>query len=593
MKLSLPLVAALALWPAAGPSTESWNQAARISVLHEGRVKPLDTLARQLLQYLSENEKFRGYKDPATGAWVEVFPEGGPVASVLGMVADPNRVHGLRLIKIGHPAMKERFGLALDQTYFSLKDLEPAREKLTDEAMRIDPDAATSEERAVLKVVHQFMTIEALFLERIFAIFPIPFGENRAWPTPVDIRLWLDGNAPPNTRASEGFAALDAFAAADPSRRNRMREALDHYAGALAALRAGDPSKFEGLASRLRALNPEAFPSERRLDTELTYNRVRPFHWASGVFFLASLAFLMALVFQSGKAWFAALVVHVGALGLCGYGYALRWIIADRYPLSNHYESMIMCAIGASALVTLLELVVRPRGVIGLGGTIVASVLLVLANNVPAFAEQGFVAPLVPALQTVWMTIHVPIIMTGYAMGMLLMALGHIYLIRYLKTGAEADLYLDRVMRVVLQLTVLFLLFGIVLGAVWAGEAWGRPWGWDMKETWALITLLCYLAMVHARFLGAIRTFGTAIASLAAFQILILTYYGVNFLFGKGLHTYGFGSGDVWPLIAFFAVEAVFAGICFAVHLGRGGTNAPPRETHDMIVPDKELREEP
>jgi cytochrome c biogenesis factor len=122
---------------------------------------------------------------------------------------------------------------------------------------------------------------------------------------------------------------------------------------------------------------------------------------------------------------------------------------------------------------------------------------------------------------------------------------------------------------------VLFLLIGIILGAVWAGEAWGRPWGWDMKETWALITLLAYLAILHARFLGALRAFGTSIASLAAFQILILTYYGVNFLFGKGLHTYGFGSGDAWPLAGFFAAEAVFAGVCAVVRSRRGVSRAP------------------
>jgi len=104
-----------------------------------------------------------------------------------------------------------------------------------------------------------------------------------------------------------------------------------------------------------------------------------------------------------------------------------------------------------------------------------------------------------------------------------------------------------------------------------------------MKETWALITLLCYLAMVHGRFLGAIRSFGTAIASLGAFQILILTYYGVNFLFGKGLHTYGFGAGEVWPLVVFFMAEFVFAVVCFAVHIRRGGIDSPARESHDML----------
>ncbi|HKR55820.1 MAG TPA: cytochrome c biogenesis protein CcsA [Gemmatimonadales bacterium] len=582
--MKLVALASVVLLMAAAPDV-STGEAARVAIQHEGRVKPFDTFARQLMQYLSEKERFRGYSDPETGSWVDVFPEGDPVAAVLKMIADPRSVHAQRFIKIGHPGLKAHFGLEAGRTYFSLKDLEPARDKMIAEARQIDEDAATSEQRATMKIVHQFMTIESLYQERILTIFPIPYGENRTWATPVEVRMWLDGHAPAGGRAQECHAALTAFAAADASRRSRLQAALDHYSAALDSLRNGDTSRFAGLANELRALNPEAFPSERRLAVELKYNRVHPFHIASGVFFLGAIAFLMALVFKSTKTWIAALIVHAGALGLCGYGYALRWIIADRYPLSNHYESMIMCAIGASLLAGVLELIMRPKAVIGLGGSIVASLLLVLANNVPAFAEQGFVAPLVPALQTVWMTIHVPIIMTGYAMGMLLMVMGHLYLVGYLKSGSTVDEFLDRVMRMVLQLTVLFLLFGIILGAVWAGEAWGRPWGWDMKETWALITLLCYLAILHGRFLGALRTFGTAIASLGAFQILILTYYGVNFLFGKGLHTYGFGAGEVWPLIVFFIAEAVFAGVCLAVHLKRGGTDKPATETHDMIAP--------
>jgi ABC-type transport system involved in cytochrome c biogenesis permease subunit len=146
------------------------------------------------------------------------------------------------------------------------------------------------------------------------------------------------------------------------------------------------------------------------------------------------------------------------------------------------------------------------------------------------------------------------------------MVLGHVYLAYHLFAPtrydklAQLDTYLHRI----LQVTVLFLLAGIILGAVWAGEAWGRPWGWDMKEVWALITLLVYLAMVHARFAGAIKGFGMAALSVAAFSVVILCYYGVNFLFGKGLHTYGFGSGDWLPLFIYFGIEAVFVGICLA-----------------------------
>lgn len=80
-----------------------------------------------------------------------------------------------------------------------------------------------------------------------------------------------------------------------------------------------------------------------------------------------------------------------------------------------------------------------------------------------------------------------------------------------------------------------------------------------MKEVWALITFLAYLAMLHGRFTGYVRGLGTALGSLGAFALLVLCYYGVNFLFGKGLHTYGFGSGEVFPLVVFFAAEAALA----------------------------------
>jgi cytochrome c-type biogenesis protein CcsB len=254
------------------------------------------------------------------------------------------------------------------------------------------------------------------------------------------------------------------------------------------------------------------------------------------------------------------------------WGYGLRWIIAGRYPLSNHYESMAMCALGASLLTAVLELVLNTKRVVGMSGSLVGCILLVLANEVPTFAEQGFVAPLVPALQTVWMTIHVPVIMIGYAMGMLLAVLGHVHLIKLIAHKDDPSWVesIEKIMYRVLQLTVLFLLVGIILGAVWAGEAWGRPWGWDMKETWALITLLCYLAMLHARFVGFLKPFWMSVSSLFSFAILILTYYGVNFLFGKGLHTYGFGSGDWFWLSLFFAIEALLVAVATVIHFSRG-----------------------
>lgn len=562
--------------------------ASAIAVQHEGRVKPFDTFSRQLMQSLTEKERFSGYSDPKTGERVEVFPGGDPVAALLKIVAKPADIHGLRFIKITHPELKKTFGLAEEQVYFSLADLEPARARFLAEAQEIDPEEATSQQRAVLKILHQFQTIEALYQERILRIVPVPFGDDRAWMTPVDVRRWLAGATESDPRSTEVKAALDAYTDGDPARRRLLQEAVEAWSAAVAAHGAGEGAGLAGVVDKLRAVNPAAYPAVDRIAIELRYNRVRPFHWASGVYFISALLFLLAFAFQSRGAWIAAVLVHGLGLILTGYGYALRWMIAGRYPLSNHYESMIMCAFGAAIIVAILELVLRSKNLVGLSGGLVASLLLVLANNVPTFAEQGFVAPLVPALQTVWMTIHVPIIMTGYAMGMLLAVLGHVHLVRTIarKTDPESDKSIDGIMYWILKFTVLFLLIGICLGAVWAGEAWGRPWGWDMKETWALITLLCYLAMLHARFLGLLRPFGTSLGAIASFQVLILTYYGVNFLFGKGLHTYGFGSGDWGYLLAFFALEAVFVAVALGLRQGRHEKVEPLAEAHDMPIED-------
>jgi ABC-type transport system involved in cytochrome c biogenesis permease subunit len=149
--------------------------------------------------------------------------------------------------------------------------------------------------------------------------------------------------------------------------------------------------------------------------------------------------------------------------------------------------------------------------------------------------------------------------------------LGHIYIFTYLlaptreETLKKLETYLYRV----LQVTVLFLLAGVVLGGIWAKEAWGRFWGWDMKETWALICLLGYLATLHARFAGAIKGLGTAVCSIVGLLLVFLTFYGVNYVFGRGLHTYGFGAGSVMPLVALFLFEIVIAGAGVVVYIGR------------------------
>ena len=106
----------------------------------------------------------------------------------------------------------------------------------------------------------------------------------------------------------------------------------------------------------------------------------------------------------------------------------------------------------------------------------------------------------------------------------------------------------------------LLMTAGTVLGAWWAGEAWGRYWGWDPKETWSLICILGYGILLHGRVANYWGAFGTAIGSVIAWSLVGMCYYGVNFLLSAGLHSYGFGDGGIQYAIGYVVVEAIIIG---------------------------------
>jgi cytochrome c-type biogenesis protein CcsB len=556
-----------------------YSAAGRIVILHEGRMKPLDSFARELMRTVTGKERFSSYRDPKSGERVEVFGDSAPVAAVLRLIADPEKFRTVRFIRVDHPALKAKYGLEAERVFFSIQDFDACRDQLHRDGKAFDSETATSAERAVLELLKKEDYIQAVMQERLLAIVPIPFGKTGGWMTPGDLEIYFSGVHPTDPRYQALREALDAFIKGDPSgaRDKALRGAVDAYRRLKAALAKGESGAFNSaaaeLAATLKTVNPQEYPTDKEIDRELWYRQMKPFSWSAGFFGLAFLFFVGSWVFGSREFWVGALVAQAAGIGMTAYGYGLRWLIAERYPLSNHYESMIMVAFSAAIVSTIAEVLQRRR-VFGLAGATVACLMIVLADTVPIFASQSAISNLVPALQTFWMTIHVPVIMTGYAGAAIICVLGHIYLFMYLfrrespEKAGELE-RLDSVMYRALQVTVLFLLSGILLGAVWAGEAWGRPWGWDMKETWALIVLIGYIAMLHGRFTGYVRGLGTALGSLVAFALVILCYYGVNFIFGKGLHYYGFGSGEILPVILFFAAEALLMGAAIAAWIRR------------------------
>ena len=153
-----------------------------------------------------------------------------------------------------------------------------------------------------------------------------------------------------------------------------------------------------------------------------------------------------------------------------------------------------------------------------------------------------------------WLSTHVLVITMSYAAFFLAFVLGDVSLFFFLKNEERYKKTITqyhRAIKLCFQIGVVLLAGGTILGGIWADYSWGRFWGWDPKETWALISLLAYLALLHGTLVGWVREFGTALGAVVLFFFIVMTWYGVNFVLGQGLHSYGFGSGGIEYVTSF------------------------------------------
>ena len=158
---------------------------------------------------------------------------------------------------------------------------------------------------------------------------------------------------------------------------------------------------------------------------------------------------------------------------------------------------------------------------------------------------------------TYWLSVHVMTVMLSYSAFALAMVLGHVMIAVEIFQRERVSLLtsLSKLLYKTLQVGVLFLAGGIIFGAIWANESWGRYWGWDPKETWSLITFFVYLAIIHARFAGWLRHFGLAATAILGFLAVVMTYYGVNFILAAGMHAYGFSEGGQFWVAVYAVLE--------------------------------------
>ena len=293
------------------------------------------------------------------------------------------------------------------------------------------------------------------------------------------------------------------------------------------------------------------------LDLEVFYNRARIFFWAAlGCLGLGLLSLLLGR--PARRARNLVLGLSLVPLLLLVAGLALRVRITGFAPVTNMYGTMIWVGLGLSLFTSVFYwLYTQPllSGILWAG----TAGLLFLTESLPLVLSPDL-DPVVAVLRSnFWLTTHVLTITISYSAFTAAMLIGNVTLIRSLYKATD-DAFVTSASHLcyrLIQLGVFLITVGIILGGVWADYSWGRFWGWDPKETWALIVAIGYLAILHARHGGRLSRFGLLASAPAAYLLVIMAWYGVNFILATGLHSYGFSSGGTRMIVGYLLVQAM------------------------------------
>lgn len=250
--------------------------------------------------------------------------------------------------------------------------------------------------------------------------------------------------------------------------------------------------------------------------------------------YFAALLLATANLFSANRRRFAAattVVLAGGALVQTAY-MITRWVAAGRAPFSNMFESLVLF-VWALVVVYLALQFRRKIPVLATGTALMAVLILAYASTFESKIE-----PLMPALRSNWLTVHVFTVFLGYGAVTIAMlsSIGYLFITRKLERSPTAEAF-EAITDKSISFGFLFLTVGIIAGAVWANSAWGTYWSWDPKETWSLITWFIYAIFLHCRFMRGWRGKRAAWISVIGFVSVVFTYLGVNFLL-SGLHSY-------------------------------------------------------
>ena len=508
-----------------------------IPLQDEGRIKPLDTFARNHLLAFYGKRSIKEMNLSATD-WV------------LNLILDPQNGKEQKIFNIRNPEVVASIHLDWSTEHkYSFNEILPG---LSNQAVLINminqkPDANRSVfEKQLLELNNNAMRFEEIsYLKAMKLLPPDEISKTDEWSSPLE--FIVNGRSP------------------EPHQDEILNALQQYLAGRLAGQEASMQSAMANYKAALLMVPGELFDITV-LKKETWMNRVNLFYTSVGLYLFAFI--LLGLSWMIKPLLMKRVSYALLILGFLfhAYGIYLRMHIMGRPPVSTLYESVIFVAFIVILFAIILEYFRRD----GLGifvGTVSGSIFHYIGFG---YASDGDTLGILVAVlnSNFWLATHVTTITMGYGASLVAGFIGHLYLvqaIRQPKNKSSLKSIFNNLFGITL-IALFFTLFGTILGGIWADQSWGRFWGWDPKENGALLIVLWQLMMVHMRLSGIAKPAEFALGMALNNIIVALAWFGVNLL-QVGLHSYGFDDGVARNLFIFIALELI---IGFGTYLWPG-----------------------
>jgi cytochrome c-type biogenesis protein CcsB len=504
----------------------------------QGRMKPMDTLSRDIVNKLTRKSTFLGLE---------------PNQIVLGMLTRPDIWKDIRILKIKTPKLKKYLGMEESRKYVAFSEIFDGRSyklaSLVEDANKVDPNQRGTFEKDVLRLDERLNITYMVFFSELFRVYPLKGDPNNKWFSPIE--------------ALKTFQGKDA-------------EVVQFITSSLVnSIVANEYKKAEDALNLLsmfqQKMGASVIPSADIINFEITFNKLDIF-WKTTMGYLL-LGLIMVIVAFVGvfnqklnsrvlNGILLAALTTIFLIQTTGMG--MRWYISGHAPWSNLYESLVY--IGWSTVFA--GLVFFRKSMLSLAATTVMASIFMFTAHLSHVDPQ--ITTLVPVLKSYWLTIHVSIITGSYGFLALGCMLGFMALILFIFRD-ESKPHIDKTIKHITAINEAALIIGLsalivgnFLGGVWANESWGRYWGWDPKETWAYVAIVTYAIVLHLRLIPKLnRPYIFAVTSTLAFSTILMTYFGVNFYL-SGMHSYATGDPVPIPTWAYVVTAMVFVVIALS-----------------------------